>query len=133
MNETRSRMSGSRGSGFSRRVVTAWALCVCVLIVAIGVMAWLYPNLWPFDTRRSVRGVIVQVDGASIVFAERVTLRGDDGVTQSFLVDPEVATNRDEPQSASHLRQHMVLGDPVIVRFHVTDDGPVALRIVDAD
>ena len=117
----------------SRRLIIAVAILTCVLVVAVGVKGWLSGDIGAIGARRSVRGVLVDVQGASIVFAERVTLRGDDGEVQSFLVDPEVATNRDEPQSASHLRQHMVLGDPVIIRYRLTDDGPVAVRIVDAD
>ena len=31
----------------------------------------------------------------------------------------------------SHLRQHMMLGDPVIIRYRDTSDGPVAVRILD--
>ena len=117
----------------SSRLIIAVAILTCVLVVAVGVKEWLDGDIGAIGSRRSVRGVLVDVQGASIVFAERVTLRGDDGEVQSFLVDPEVATNRDEPQSASHLRQHMVLGDPVIIRYRLTDDGPVAVRIVDAD
>lgn len=73
-----------------------------------------------------------RAEAASILFAERVTLQGDDAEVRSFLVDPEVATKRDEPQSASHLRQHMVLCDPVIIRHRLTADGPVVVSVVDA-
>ena len=133
MSKARSRRNRSGEAYRSRRLILVMAVLLCVLTVAAGVKEWLYGDLGTIGSRRSVRGVLVDVQGASIVFAEQVTLRSDDGEVQSFRVDPEVATNRDEPQSASHLRQHMVLGDPVIIRYRLTDDGPVAVRIVDAD
>lgn len=106
---------------------------VVVVVVGLGIWAWrssrIGANTWDY----SVRGILVDVQGASIVFAESVTLRSDDGVIQEFRVDPEVARNREEPQSASHLRQHMVLGDPVIVRYRVTVEGPLAVRIADGE
>lgn len=133
MSDRRREAAGSDEGRRYRRLIIAMTVLLGVLIIALGAKEWLSGDIWTLGSRRSVRGILVDVQGASIVFAERVTLRGDDGEIQTFLVDPEVATNPDQPQSASHLRQHMVLGDPVIIRYRFTDDGPVAVRIVDAD
>jgi hypothetical protein len=108
-------------------------LLALMLVVAVGIWAWRSGRIGTYSSDRSVRGILVDVQAVSIVFAESVTLRSDDGVIHEFRVDPEVATNREEPQSASHLRQHMVLGESVIVRYRETSGGPVAIRIVDAE
>jgi hypothetical protein len=81
---------------------------------------------------QTVRGVVLDVQASSLLHAERITLRADDGRVWTFRVDPEVATNGEEPQSASHLRQHMAFGEPLLVRFRETESGPLALRIFDA-
>ena len=133
MSDARSRAARSGEGHRFRRLVVAVALCVGVLLVAVVVKEWLYGDIGTIGARRSMRGILVDVQAVSIIFAERVTLRGDDGEVQTFLVDPEVATNKEEPQSASHLRQHMAFSDPVIIRYRMTDDGPVAVRIVDGD
>jgi len=78
------------------------------------------------------RGVLVDVQSREIQNADSVTLRGGDGSVRSFRVSPEVASNADHPNSASHLRQHMMLGDPVVIRYRQTADGLVAVRILDA-
>jgi len=80
----------------------------------------------------SVRGILVGVEARSIVVAEQIRLRDDQGTVWTFRVDPEVATNREEPQSASHLRQHMIAGDPMIVRYRAEADGLLAVRVQDA-
>ena len=108
-------------------------LVVLLVVVAVGVWAWRSARIGAYASDRSVRGILVDVQGVSIVFAESVTLRSDDGAMHQFRVDPEVAMNREEPQSASHLRQHMALGEAVIVRYRETADGPIAVRIADAD
>jgi hypothetical protein len=84
-----------------------------------------------------VRGVLVDVQSHEIQNADTITLRDDHGTLQTFRVSPEVANNSDHPNSAAHLRQHMMLGDPVIIRYRLTEEEPsairtpVALRILD--
>jgi hypothetical protein len=48
-------------------------------------------------------------------------------------MDPQVITDRDEPQDAADFRQHMVLGDSVWVRQREASDGLLALRPFDAE
>jgi hypothetical protein len=67
------------------------------------------------------------------VHAEHVVLRDEEGHLWNFQVSPEVATNPQEPQSASHLRQHMVLGEWMQVFYRPTAEGLLAVRIVDDD
>jgi hypothetical protein len=79
-----------------------------------------------------VRGVLVDVQSLEIVNAESITVRDDQGVLHPFLVGSEVASDREHPNTASHLRQHMAVADPVIVRYRTTAEGQVALQILDA-
>ena len=80
----------------------------------------------------TVRGVLLEVRATSIVYADSLTLRDDAGRV-NFQVDPSVMTNREEPQTASHLRQHMALGEPMLVRYKETSTGLLALRVADAE
>ena len=79
----------------------------------------------------TARGVLLEVVGAGFGAPERIILLDDEGRTWEFRVDPEVATNREQPQSAGHLRQHMAFVDPVLVRYRETPEGLVAVRILD--
>lgn len=100
-----------------------------LLVAALGVVLWLSQA---GAGEQEVEGVLVDVQSRDIVNAERVTLRDAEGALRAFRVSPEVAANPDHPNSASHLRQHLAAADPVIVRFKMTPDGPVAIRILDA-
>ena len=84
-------------------------------------------------TTSSVRGILVNVEAISLIYADRVVLRDDEGRNWTFRVSPEVAQNPTEPQSASHLRQHMVVAGPVRIYYRATSQGPLAVRIVDED
>jgi hypothetical protein len=84
-------------------------------------------------TVHMVQGVLTGVQARSLVEAETITLRDEHGHTFVFQVDPEVMTNQESPQSASHLRQHMALAEPVLVRYRESPNGLVALRIIDLD
>ena len=75
--------------------------------------------------------MLVDVQSREIQNADSVTLRDDGGTLRTFRVSPEVARNADHPNSAAHLRQHMMLGDPVVVQYRLTGDGPLATRIQD--
>jgi hypothetical protein len=91
---------------------------------------------WYLDHSRStqtVRGVLLDVQARSLVFADQVTVRDSEGRLWTFDVAPEVSTNEDEPQSASHLRQHMAMAEPVIVRYRISSGRAEAVRIFDAE
>ena len=76
--------------------------------------------------------MLVDVQSREIVNADAITLRDDGGALHSFRVSPDVASDRQHPNTASHLRQHMAVADPVIVRFRTGPNGPVAFQILDA-
>lgn len=85
-------------------------------------------------TTFSVRGILVNVEAISPIYADRVVLRDDEGRNWTFRVSPEVAQDPTEPQSASHLRQHnMVVAEPVRIYYRATSEGPLAVRMVDED
>jgi hypothetical protein len=79
-----------------------------------------------------VQGVLVDVQSSEIVNADAVSVRAADGTIHTFRVSPEVAADREHPTTASHLRQHMAVADPVVVRYRETPEGRVAFQIVDA-
>lgn len=76
--------------------------------------------------------MLVDVQSSEIVHAEAITLRDDRGTLHTFRVSPQVAEDREHPNTASHLRQHMAAADPVVVRFLDTDEGRLATQIRDA-
>jgi len=80
-----------------------------------------------------VRGLLVDVQSRGIEHVESVTLRTPDGTLHLFVASPEVMTNPEEPATASHLRQHLTGGIPVLIRYRSADGPSVAFRIVDAD
>ena len=77
------------------------------------------------------RGILLDVQSKDLVQAETITLRSDSGVVRTFRVSPEVASDPQHPNPASHLRQHMTVADRVVVRYRDAPDGPVAVQIVD--
>ena len=82
-------------------------------------------------TALEIRGVLIDVQSREIVHADAVTGRDDQGKTTRFQVSDEVASNQEHPNTAAHLRQHMMAGDPVVVVYRMTSAGPLALRIRD--
>jgi hypothetical protein len=59
-----------------------------------------------------------------------VTLRSDDGQERRFPISGEAARGG-HPASSGHLRQHMTQGDRVTIRYRESDEGPLAIEIVD--
>ena len=102
------------------------------LLAVLGAAGW-GTFVLQRPTFREVEGSLLEVQSSSLVYAERLVLRDAEGRTWTFVVDPEVATNREEPQSAGHLRVHMAMADPVRVRYRESEDGLVAHRVVDAE
>jgi hypothetical protein len=83
-------------------------------------------------TIREVRGILLDVQSHEIVNADTITLRSAEGAVRTYRVSPEVAADRTHPNTAAHLRQHMAAGDPVVVYYRETAEGPVAVQVVDA-
>jgi hypothetical protein len=72
-----------------------------------------------------VRGVVVSVEAQSLARADSVTVRAADGREYRFRVHPAVSW------TPGHLREHMALGEPIVVDFTREPDGLVAVRIDD--
>src|SRR6185369_613979 len=79
-----------------------------------------------------MQGLLIDVQSHELLHADEVTVRDNSGVVRTFRVSPEVATNAEAPFSASHLRQHMIIAQPVVVEYQETNDGLLAKRIRDA-
>lgn len=126
-------MSAKDAAGVRARRSVALAVAALLLLglgaVVIFAVRATAPN--PAAELRTVRGVLLSVQSSNPVQADQVTLRDDEGRVWTFQVSPEVAANPEEPQSAGHLRQHMALVEPVVVRYREGSDGLVALRILD--
>jgi hypothetical protein len=99
-----------------------------VLLPLLGGCRGLGPGA---DTLNESRGVLVDVQSREIQHAQSVTVREPSGTLRTFQVSAEVANNPDHPNTASHLRQHMLAGDPVIVVYRGSGEGAVAVRILD--
>jgi hypothetical protein len=94
------------------------------LVVAFGVLV--------ACTRQDVRpstytGVVIDMQVASFVKIATFTLRTDDGTTVDM-----VAGEGDIGITAGHLREHMVLGEAVLVTVRYDGDTIVALKVDDA-
>jgi hypothetical protein len=75
---------------------------------------------------QQARGLIVNVQARSIVATEAITLRTDDGRELTLRVDAAA------DMTPGHLREHMTLGEPVLVTYQQTPEGLLATRIDDA-
>jgi hypothetical protein len=117
-----------------RSKLRAWpalavAACALGIIVPIAVMAQRSNSSQIYE----IKGVLLEVQAKNLVYADTITMRDEHNHLMTFNVDPEAVTNTESPQTASHLRQHMSLAEPVIVRYRETPKGLVAIRIIDAE
>jgi hypothetical protein len=79
----------------------------------------------PEPTTHVIRGLVVNVQVASLTKIGSFDLRGEDGQTVSFVVEGNPGI------TPSHLREHMVLAEPVTVTYHRSNDLLVATQIDD--
>ena len=70
-------------------------------------------------------GLVVEMQAASILQIASLTLRTDDGTFVEMIVEGDVGI------TASHLREHMALADPVTVTVRYADGLIIATRIDD--
>jgi hypothetical protein len=111
-------------SKFRRRLT--W-LAVAATVAACLLIAYLLLRPSP----SSVRGILLNVEASSLIYTERIVVRDDTGRQWTFRVSPDGARHPTDPQSASHLRQHMILAEPMRVYYRATGEGPLAVHIVD--
>jgi hypothetical protein len=88
------------------------------MVLAVGLACNLAPP-------RTVRGVVLSVEATTPARATAITLRADNGEDYRLQVDPTV------DWTPGHLREHMALGQPVVVELARGADGLVAVRIDD--
>ena len=70
-------------------------------------------------------GLVVEMQAASLLQIASFTLRTDDGDLVDMIVEGDVGI------TASHLREHMALAEPVTVTVRYADDLVIATRIDD--
>ena len=76
----------------------------------------------------SARGVVLNVESASILRVDAITILTADGRHVRFAVDESTDLGG---FTASHLRSHGLEGDPVTVNFKNEGDELVAVRLTD--
>jgi hypothetical protein len=127
--ETRNSKLETRNWPFGVRPAS---LAIAALVVVGAIAAITLTRANAPSSEAEVRGVLVDVQSREIVRADALTVRDAAGTLYTFGVSPEVAENSDHPVTAAHLRQHMTAGDPVLVRYRSTPEGPIAVRVLDA-
>ena len=79
----------------------------------------------PAPTTGTVRGLLTDVQAASLTMLREVELRPEDGRTLRFAVEGDTGI------TPGHAREHMVLGEPVTVTYRATPEGLLALKVDD--
>jgi len=77
----------------------------------------------PLPTRYD--GLVVEMQAASILQVASLTLRTDDGTLVEMIVEGDAGI------TASHLREHMALAEPVSITVRYADGLTIATRIDD--
>ena len=96
-------------------------MLACLLAAASTVLA----GCWR-DTRPTrLDGLVVAIQSASILQIASFTLRTDTGDLVEMIVEGDVGI------TASHLREHMALADPVTVTVRYADGLTIATLIQD--
>jgi hypothetical protein len=72
-----------------------------------------------------VRGLLTDVQAASLVMLREVELRAEDGRTLRFVVEGDTGI------TPGHARDHMVNAEPVTITYRSAPGSLVALRIDD--
>lgn len=101
----------TRRDALTRLLVSSWGLIVaCRQDVRPG----------------EVRGVVTDVRISSFTQIQGFSLRTDDGTAYEFIVEGNVGI------TPGHLREHMLLGDPVVVAIRYDDGLVIATHVDDA-
>lgn len=79
----------------------------------------------PTPTAGTVRGLLTDVQAASLTVLREVELRADDGRTLRFAVEGDTGI------TPGHAREHMVNAEPVTITYRSGQGGLVASRIED--
>lgn len=115
-------------AALARRFSAAWrglAICRLVALLLAGTVLLGGCQSGASVESHRVHGRVIDVQARSIAQAASVTVRADDGRELTFRVDPSVEV------TPGHLREHMALGEPVVVHYRVVADGLLAIAIDD--
>lgn len=82
---------------------------------------------------QQVRGVVVDVQEATAESALLMTLRDDQGISWTFLVEPAGDRQADGLPVAEHVQQHAGREEPVLVSFRRSDRGLVVVQALDVE
>ena len=86
----------------------------------------------PTGQTLTARGVLLDVVSPGIQQVDRFTLRTDDGQLMSFVAAPDFNAGATHAMTPGHMRQHMALGDPVLVTYREDNGTLDALSATDA-
>ena len=79
----------------------------------------------PAPTTGTVRGLLTDVQAASLMLLREVELRAEDGRTLRFVIEGDTGI------TPGHAREHMVNAEPVTITYRSEQGKLVALRIDD--
>ena len=102
-----------------RRWLTALGLGLAVVMLALSA------SCDGKEKVESVRGIVVEVVGRNLLEVETLQVRTQDGRTWTFTTDGPL------PFTASHLREHQLFGQTVLVFFVKRDGRLVAVDLAD--
>ena len=102
-----------------RRWLTALGLGLAVVVLASPA------SCGGQEKVESVRGIVVEVVGRDLLEVETLRVRTQDGRTWTFTTDGPL------PFTASHLREHQLFGQTVLVFFVKRDGQLVAVDLAD--
>ena len=128
MSSAHCRPSGVQHYGRTRSRRPARA--ALALVVAVSLAAPL-PGCASQPPERTERGILVDVQGASLQRVESFTLRTDDGRDLTFRPAPDFNAGASHSMTPGHMRQHMALAEPVTVSYREEGNSLVALRATD--
>ena len=75
-------------------------------------------NDMEFQKRQTVSGLVLKIEAKSLLELESLTVLDDFGTEWVFETNQKTFPEF----SPSHIREHMLLGNPVTVTFHSQDD-----------
>jgi hypothetical protein len=104
---------------------TARALALAATLAALSLGCASQPPA------RTERGILLDVQGASLQRVESFTLRTDDGRELTFRTAPNFNEGPSHSMSPGHMRQHMALAEPVTVTYREEGNSLVALSATD--
>jgi hypothetical protein len=99
-----------------------------VLVVSLAAPS---PGCASQPPEHTERGILVDVQGASLQRVESFTIRTDEGRELTFRPAPDFNAEASHSMTPGHMRQHMALADPITVSYREEAGSLVALSATD--